>query len=635
MTEIIEESLTGHNSVKPENPNQPESVAKSVTDYRSRVNKILNTPLSAENIDDYADGALHQLIYLINKAKIEYSTSHPQGLATDRDLEDTVFRHFGLTGIGQILTHIQNKSHELKEIDKLISKAVEVPRVIIPPDPTGTSIEPGSGEFKIKPLIPRLKSTLFVLANEFGVDINDPQQLTLQSGILPENTMRRTSYSLIDIPKLDRIVLICDEEGNVSYIFDSKLLKSATGKTSLELANLSKEGLNLILKDHPDIGQRLVYSSKFVPNMVRAIKTPSSLVQYTKPEVSVSLLVPSAPEGFLSVTKISQELGVSHKTVADAIESLDETLGSIQKAKLRSGVTNVYSPEQQTIIRLQLETQGSLSGSPPEGFLSVHALAKKFGVSDKVVVMAMRSLGEDLGPPTQAKLRKITNTYSLQQQTIIQRWLESRGTLKSPPLTDSLSADGLAKRLGVSWRTVIHAIESLGETLGPIQKAKFGSNVASAYTPEQQKIIEQYLTTKGLSPPPEDFLSSSALAKRFQVGYATVARAIKSLGEELRITQANIRGKVRAAYSPQQQETIRRRLESKGVLANLPTEGFSSAPKLAKSLGVSWRTVADAIKSLGDDLGDATIAKLHTKVGKVYSPQQQEMIRRYIAEHHK
>lgn len=197
-------------------------------EYRERYQRIVEMPLSPNNVDSYADEAMDQLSGLIADIEDKYKW---EGLGlSDKEREDMIFQQ-ALPGenINDTLDRIDTVAQDLRGLDRLIdaSRNMPVDQVILPPDETEllmTMGEGSSGEARELKRLPKLKTALFVLGQDFGVDVYDEEQLRLSTGIVDPKMMRKTSYDAIELPQLERLLLICDENGNRTYVFDTAKL---------------------------------------------------------------------------------------------------------------------------------------------------------------------------------------------------------------------------------------------------------------------------------------------------------------------------------------------------------------------------------------------------------------------------
>jgi len=326
--------------------------------FSNRLERILSTPLTPENIDFYADSALGDLVILSAEAVREYEDKVPDSLdtyATEGDREDAAFEYFDLPSINLSLEHIGGLAAEIRGLDRTIEALSRRGEVIIPPDKTiDLQITTSDGSYEEKKVMPRLKTILLLLKKTYGVDIEDPEHLTLQKGILDPRMMRGESYVALIAPKLEHTIFVCDEDGNATYVIHNPTLEMLNLSPE-DLMGMTKSEINELLAKNSSIGKRIVYSSRFVNNIQTALSVEEDHQNDLDPRFQrVEYLRPSAelaPEGYLSESGIAKELGVSGRLVKKVMHSLNETIGESLVYKFGSNTTNGYSPEQIQIIR--------------------------------------------------------------------------------------------------------------------------------------------------------------------------------------------------------------------------------------------------------------------------------------------
>lgn len=112
--------------------------------------------------------------------------------------------------------------------------------------------------------------------------------------------MRKLSYATVEVPALNRIVQICDEEGNASYIFDREEIEKV-GLTADGLNRMSKNDKNALIAKNSKIGKRLVQTKHWRDSMSALLveikqskdeDTPEAPGRDNLPRVSVSELDP-------------------------------------------------------------------------------------------------------------------------------------------------------------------------------------------------------------------------------------------------------------------------------------------------------------------------------------------------------
>lgn len=229
----------------------PEAV-KSKEYFEGKLDTILNTPLSVETVNTFADKALHDLINLTREAIAEYQKSHTTEKA-GKELEDDAYEALGLTGVSGLLTQVEEKSTQIGAITEYLESATDTKNIITPPD-AGKPIQEGSGGFDEKKLLPRLTTLLYIIETDFNIP---KEELTIVRGNVSDEMMRNEPYFRVGIEELGKTVYVCDEEGNASYVFDSEKLSEA-GVEIEALDVMTKDEKNVLIKKHPGLGVRII-----------------------------------------------------------------------------------------------------------------------------------------------------------------------------------------------------------------------------------------------------------------------------------------------------------------------------------------------------------------------------------------
>ncbi|MFA5749862.1 MAG: hypothetical protein WC895_01420 [Candidatus Shapirobacteria bacterium] len=463
------------------------------------LDSILNVELNIENINSYASDAFNKLVSFADKKVADYGKINSVEGLSYKDVEDAAFKYYKLENIDSILDYISDKSKEIRDLDKVIDGADKISNVIVQPDVVSQNISNnGNGEFKEKKMIDRLKTVLFILKEDFGVDLNDEDNFKIQKGIINKNMMRKTSYYLLNAPIVNRTILICDEEGNASYVFNSKKIAEKEINND-NLVNYTKSELNDLLIEDPEIGRRVVYSKEgFVPRIIDSIKNPISTIpdeiSSELKDITSSYLYPKAPEDYLSINGIAEDYRIGRKTILKYIEDIKDQLGEVSKYRIRSSTVSVYSPEQQKIIKKYLKEKGIILSEAPEGYLPCKGIAEEFGITYYPVLKAIEDVKDQLGEVSKYKIGAyLVSGYSPEQQEIIKKHLEKRGLFKPAVPENYLSIRGISKELGLDFYQVSKAIEDTTDQLGEVSKYRFGSKITLGYSPEQQKIIIDYI----------------------------------------------------------------------------------------------------------------------------------------------
>jgi len=140
-----------------------------------------------------------------------------------------VFAYYGIEEINELLDHIAAKAEQLIAIDTAIDQIEATDHVFVPPDKrpgpiTSTSETPNRERATRQP---RLKTLLFVLANEFGIEPSG-EAMQICRGSVETAMMRQEPYYEVTIPPLERTVLICDAYGNGTFVFDTTRLPNSS-----------------------------------------------------------------------------------------------------------------------------------------------------------------------------------------------------------------------------------------------------------------------------------------------------------------------------------------------------------------------------------------------------------------------
>ena len=418
---------------------QPEILDKK--SFTARLKGITGRSLTPEGIDEYASMALNDLVGLIDDC-IDSSSLNMTDYKTGKEYEETALERAGLDPgvIEQTLDHIASVDEGIKRLNKVIAKnTVATNKVIVPPDSISLNIVVGSGDFKPKEIIPRTKTIVFLASQLTETDIDNPDDLKITTGVLGDNMMREESYSLLELPKAGVSFLVCDEEGNATFVFDNEKLEELE-ITPTDLMDLTKSDIREFLEEEIDLGQAIKYSTRFTDRIINILTNgiEASVETLDNELLNVSNLlevIPEAPEGTLSANGIAGALGISYSLASATIKALtlDGRLGGELVGMYRFGKNKGvkgYSPNQQGVIREELERRGIFAEEAPEGTLSAGGIAGALGISYSLASATIKALTLDgrLGGELVGMYRfgsKRVKGYSLNQQRIIEDWIRA------------------------------------------------------------------------------------------------------------------------------------------------------------------------------------------------------------------
>lgn len=639
--------------MQPENKNTVKE-----PEFLSRYQAIISVPLSPENIDTYADSALDGLSALIADIEEKYQW---EGLElSDKEREDKIFAEaLPGTSVESALDRIDEVAQDLNGLDTLIEQTRSVPeqRVILVPDELPEVVIGGDGEGEwnreLKRL-PKLKTALFVLEQDFGVDVRDPEQIKLSTGLVDRNMMRRTSYDAIELPELERFILSCDENGNKTFVFDTAKL-GEVNITPEMLKNGTKSQIAELLEAKPEVGKSIIYSPNYVERIRSAIENPAGeLVQVKEKAEQAEYLERIAttrmPDGYITYAKLSDELGDLGATrLRRLVSDCAEEIGTIEVFLIDgSRSARCLSPAQVQILK---DRAMERSNEAPKGYLTPGMYAKERGLSAKAAKELVSKYGEDLGIMTDYYLplkHEQVPYLSPEQQKI----LDSKLVPVAPE--GYVQQVDIWKELGIGQSSLQNIISKCREELGELKTfsaSKDHPAMAAViyYSPEQQRIIkETYEKHADVPMIPDGYVHYGALMEKYNVSERLANKLIKrtsdQMGElkEYRIINSDGKpGKVMACFSPEQQRIFGealayQRAETKAGRRDFEhhrtvPEGYKNLSELSEYLGASRAAIRAHIKRLGDEVGEPEEYKntVGTKY-KYYSPEQIAIIEKSV-----
>ena len=214
-------------------------------------------------------------------------------------------------------------SEKIRLLDSVIDSAENVGSVIVPTKDGGRiNRVPGSGDFTEKETVPRVKTVLFILDQEFGLDTTDSRQVSLVKGKVDGNMVRKNSYYAIVSPPIESVVLVCDEKRNATFVFNRTRL-TELGISEDDLLSMTKDELRAIVDSTPDAGERIEHHADYVPRIIRALKhephdTRDNEGRYLQPSDKINRYA------------LAKLLGVNWQTIQEAVSELSEKLGKVE-----------------------------------------------------------------------------------------------------------------------------------------------------------------------------------------------------------------------------------------------------------------------------------------------------------------
>ena len=602
-------------------------------DFKSDIEGIISRPLTPENINTFADDALNDLVTVLNQAEAVYDRQPTIAQSTGKNTEEAVLSYFSVADAETLLDHISGTADDIRDMDNFIQKLPVTSKVIVPTD-SGEPITPGNGGgVEHRREIPRLKTTLFILAKQFGIDIQDPRQLYIMQGSLTEDMVRKIPYTVIQVPGLARTILVNDEVGNATYIVKNDVAEKIGLSTDLEkIMGLTKTALDSTYVAN-GAGERLIYDrNSFVRDVAAA------LVESASPEATEAIhfldpgQIAKPPEGYLSLRGIARSYDIGSYVLQKAVQDLTAkgVLPPGRQYMFRGRLTEGYSEDDQEQILEWLEERNLLNDEAGDSRTTT-GIATTFELPRSQVRGAIKQLTkEGKLEVAQADAAKTLRRFdAAEQELIVQKVQERMEAVAQIPEEGAISLGALAKSLGLDFGTVRRRYERLKEE-GGLDTLYEGHSERGSHawlTGEMKDQLVHLLVADGIlgEKPPEEYMSATELAQRFGVAELTVRRLVGSIAADTLGPLGEFRyGHV--YYSPAQAQIIEGALDAAGLLLpELPSE-YMTTNEMALANNLARTTVKKLVEKLGEDgLGEIRRYRSSGNVAEGLSPDQQRI----------
>lgn len=502
-------------------------------EFGQRYDDIVGQAITPETVDTFADSALDSLIKLVGETVESYDEQPTVRKAKGSDHERAALSYHGLSPdvIEKTLDHIAFVAEETRVVDELMmANTTHVGEVILPTASNRHKQTARTGEsaFK-KEQIPRTKTVLLIAEHLAGVDLRDKNQWSVTQGELIDSMQRKVSYKLVDFIRLRRSFLICDEEDNATFAFDTEQLGNA-GIVNSDLFALNKDDIDDFSKERPEMCRRINYSKNFSTEIYDALT--NQLGDSNHSEMN-SVSVPRILEpreihngDILTIRSFARETGIHAEIARRAASALG--------FRNEDGSARKVTPDEQRAIVKYIEQKDTVP-MRAEGYLTVPELAMELGVSNGSVLKVLMSASDMIGDV--AEQRNYNNVVcrfiAPDQQRIIKEVIEgSRNTLVAEGF---MTRSALAKTLGVSGWQMASVIDKMKEELGAVRTTLVGGREIEYFDAAQQALLHQYLVEKGAfaEDAPAGYRTGFAMARAWGIGDSTIARAINANKERL------------------------------------------------------------------------------------------------------
>lgn len=366
--------------------------------FEKQLSEAIDNPLTLENTDTYVDYALGAVIKLVDDVVAKYDAQpgaewQQLGEANGKEHEDAALEYFGLEDVEAILRHLEDKASQFAVIGQVIAQANEASDVFVPPGSTPVPQATGSGTgMEKKGKQPKLKNLLVMLKSEFDIDPDDPEAVSIVRGSVNTNMMREEPYYQVTVPGIDKVILVCDEYENVTFVFNGEWVReqvnsnrSSKDESARPLTDYTKEELSKLIKDNPGQGARIMATKNFTANLVNALKGGFSQQKLNKPVdtryLRSSKDLPQVPDGYATISEIGEELGIQEEkdkvTIRNVVIALEKQ-GKITRGTYRSRNGRPILAFTEKDARLIVEETKRRTAPIPEGYVSVTKFAGEY-----------------------------------------------------------------------------------------------------------------------------------------------------------------------------------------------------------------------------------------------------------------
>lgn len=310
---------------------------------------------------------------------------------------------------------------------------------------------------------------LFLLANDLGYDTRD---VSISSGSSNTEASVNPAHYMITIPPRQE----CQQPGrtvaiypNITLVFDTHATQQCRPEQHRSLESCTKEELLALIKQDPACGLELPHGKRFTASMVDALTHPitearAHITEAMELEQQHHIAQTRRSLGKVTIHRAAGELGIAPQTVEKALDdpAIHEKLGKIATAQRGTELQHLLTPRQVAILAEHLQ-----STPPPEGYRTLHGIAKKLSVSGNTVrriIDELNGAGANIHGKEYHKATGLSyRYYSPTDQREIESWAREKG-LFTPAPAGYLLRTAVAEKLHATYATINHAIKALGIT---------------------------------------------------------------------------------------------------------------------------------------------------------------------------
>lgn len=314
---------------------------------------------------------------------------------------------------------------------------------------------------------------LFLLANDLGYDTHD---VVISGNTEPEDSSTEAAINpsryLVTLPphkkhqQPGRTVAIYPD---ITLVLDTQAVQQCSSEQHMSLEDCTKEELLDLIKQDAACGLELPHGQRFTASMVDALTHPiadarARITEAMKLEQQHHIAQTRRSLGKVTIHRAAGELGIAPQTIEKALDdpAIHEKLGKIATAQRGTELQHLLTPHQVAILAEHLQ-----STPPPEGYRTLHGIAKKLSVSGNTVrriIDELNGAGANIQGEEYQKATGLSYCYySPTDQRKIENWAREEGLFGVAP-EGYLPCKDVAKSLHATRLTINKAIKALNIT---------------------------------------------------------------------------------------------------------------------------------------------------------------------------
>lgn len=329
--------------------------------------------------------------------------------------------------------------------------------------------------------------------------------------------IRQTPYALINLPTLNRAIIVCDEKGNTTYILDT------TTHDPHQAIHQTKPQLDQLIQNNPTTATRINYHHKtYLTRITQNLYEPiTNKPTKPQPQQTIRDTINNQPQPLQpnerNARELAEHLKEKHETtcgphlIKKAANELEIT--STKRRKVYKGGSAIglyYTPEQQQRIEDHLLKTEQLAQPPKPGEKTANQIgaifAEKYNTTCSNQSVSKAAIYLEIPGRNRKPALKLGRYYTPEEQQRIERHLLKTGQLAPKPKPGEKNAQDIANILANEYNTTLSPY-FVNQTIKCLaidgNKHKSKNSVSFHYTPEQQQKIKNHLLQHGkLKPKP-------------------------------------------------------------------------------------------------------------------------------------